>query len=36
MGADAVLCRLRDRGTTIVIFANTNRTDLDVFAQRTA
>ena len=36
MGANAVLYRLLDRGITIVILANTNRTDLDVFAQRIA
>lgn len=36
MGANAVLYRLLDRGTTIVILANTNRADLDRFAQRIA
>jgi D-alanyl-D-alanine carboxypeptidase len=36
MGANAVLYRLLDDGTTIVILANTNKTDLDVFAQRIA
>ena len=36
MGANAVLYRLLDRGITIVILANTNRADLDVFAQRIA
>jgi len=36
MGANAVLYRLLDRNATIVILANTNRTDLDVFAQRIA
>ena len=36
MGANAVLYRLLDEGVTIVILANTNRADLDVFAQRMA
>ena len=36
MGANAVLYRLIDSDTTIVILANTNRADLDVFAQRIA
>jgi CubicO group peptidase (beta-lactamase class C family) len=36
MGANAVLYRLLDRNITIVILANTNRADLDVFAQRIA
>ncbi|MGH6951203.1 MAG: serine hydrolase domain-containing protein, partial [Vitreimonas sp.] len=36
MGANAVLYRLLDGDTTIVLLANTNRTDLDIFAQRTA
>lgn len=36
MGANAVLYRLLDDGTTIVILANTNKADLDVFAQRIA
>jgi len=36
MGANSVLYRLLDRDTTIVILANTNRADLDVFAQRIA
>jgi D-alanyl-D-alanine carboxypeptidase len=36
MGANAVLYRLLDRGTTIILLANTNRTDLDEFAQRIA
>jgi CubicO group peptidase (beta-lactamase class C family) len=36
MGANSVLYRLLDRDTTIVILANTNRADLDVFAQRVA
>lgn len=36
MGANAMLYRLRDDGTTIVLLANTNRADLDVFAQRIA
>ena len=34
MGANAMLYRLLDERATIVILANTNRTDLDVFAQR--
>lgn len=34
MGANAVLYRLLDRDETVVILANTNRADLDVFAQR--
>jgi D-alanyl-D-alanine carboxypeptidase len=36
MGANCVLYRLLDRNSTIVILANTNRTDLDVFAQKIA
>ena len=36
MGANAVMYRLLDRRATIVILANTNRADLDVFAQRIA
>jgi D-alanyl-D-alanine carboxypeptidase len=36
MGANAVLYRLLDRDVTIVLLANTNRADLDVFAQRIA
>lgn len=36
MGANAVLYRLIDRPATIVILANTNRVDLDVFAQYVA
>ena len=36
MGANAVLYRLLDLDITVVLLANTNRTDLDVFAQRTA
>jgi CubicO group peptidase (beta-lactamase class C family) len=36
MGANAVLYRLLDRGVTIALLANTNRTDLDAFAQRIA
>lgn len=36
MGANAVLYRLLDRGTTIVILANSNRVDLDRFAQDVA
>jgi D-alanyl-D-alanine carboxypeptidase len=34
MGANAVLYRLLDLDATVVILANTNRTDLDQFAQR--
>jgi D-alanyl-D-alanine carboxypeptidase len=34
MGANAVLYRLLDLDATVVILANTNRTDLDEFAQR--
>jgi len=34
MGANAVLYRLIDRDATIVLLANTNRADLDEFAQR--
>ncbi|MDQ8755773.1 serine hydrolase domain-containing protein [Sphingosinicella sp. LHD-64] len=34
MGANAVLYRLLDRDATVVLLANTNRADLDVFAQR--
>src|SRR4051812_9283014 len=36
MGANTVLYRLLDRNSTIIILANTNRTDLDVFAQKIA
>jgi D-alanyl-D-alanine carboxypeptidase len=36
MGANAVLYRLLDRGATIILLANTNRADLDEFAQRIA
>lgn len=36
MGANAVLYRLLDDGTTIVLLANTNRADLDAFAQHIA
>lgn len=36
MGANSVLYRLRDQNLTIVILANTNRADLDLFAQRLA
>lgn len=36
MGANACLYRLLDRDTTIVLLANTNKTDLDVFAQQIA
>ena len=36
MGANAVLYRLLDRPATIVLLANTNRADLDQFAQRIA
>lgn len=36
MGANAVLYRLLDEGTTIILLANTNRTDLDAFAQHIA
>jgi D-alanyl-D-alanine carboxypeptidase len=36
MGANAVLYRLLDRPATIVLLANTNRADLDEFAQRIA
>ena len=36
MGANGVLYRLLDRNTTIILLANTNRTDLDVFAQKIA
>ncbi len=36
MGANAVLYRLLDLDVTIVLLANTNQTDLDIFAQRTA
>jgi D-alanyl-D-alanine carboxypeptidase len=34
MGANAVLYRLLDQDATVVILANTNRADLDRFAQR--
>lgn len=36
MGANAVLYRLLDRDSNIVLLANTNRADLDTFAQRIA
>jgi D-alanyl-D-alanine carboxypeptidase len=36
MGVNTVLYRLLDQNTTIIILANTNRTDLDVFAQKIA
>jgi hypothetical protein len=36
MGANTVLYRMLDRDTTIIILGNTNRTDLDVFAQKIA
>ena len=36
MGANGVLYRLIDRNATIVLLSNTNRTDLDVFAQKIA
>ena len=36
MGANGVLYRLLDREATVVILANTNKADLDVFAQRIA
>lgn len=36
MGANAVLYRLLDEDITIVLLANTNRADLDMFAQKTA
>jgi D-alanyl-D-alanine carboxypeptidase len=36
MGVNSVLYRLLDRNTTIIILANTNRTNLDVFAQKIA
>lgn len=36
MGANAVLYRLLDDDATIVILANTNRADLDIFAQHIA
>lgn len=36
MGANVVLYRLLDRGATILLLGNTNRTDLDKFAQRIA
>jgi D-alanyl-D-alanine carboxypeptidase len=34
MGANSVLYRLLDRGATVILLANTNKTDLDEFAQR--
>jgi D-alanyl-D-alanine carboxypeptidase len=34
MGANSMLYRLLDRGDTVVILANTNQADLDIFAQR--
>ena len=36
MGANTVLYRLLDQNSTIIILGNTNRTDLDVFAQKIA
>ena len=36
MGANAVLYRLLDTDANIILLANTNRADLDVFAQRIA
>jgi D-alanyl-D-alanine carboxypeptidase len=36
MGANAVLYRLIDRNATIILLSNTNRTDLDGFAQKIA
>jgi hypothetical protein len=36
MGANAVLYRLLDLDATVILLANTNRTDLDQFAQRIA
>jgi D-alanyl-D-alanine carboxypeptidase len=36
MGANGVLYRLIDRNATIILLSNTNRTDLDVFAQKIA
>ncbi len=36
MGANAVFYVLPDDGLTIILLANTNRTDLDLFAQRIA
>jgi CubicO group peptidase (beta-lactamase class C family) len=36
MGANAVLYRLLDRPATIVLVANSNRTDLDILAQHIA
>jgi D-alanyl-D-alanine carboxypeptidase len=36
MGANGVLYRLLDRNATIILLSNTNRTDLDVFAQKIA
>jgi D-alanyl-D-alanine carboxypeptidase len=36
MGSNGVLYRLLDEQATVVILANTNRTDLDAFAQRIA
>lgn len=36
MGANAVLYRLRERNLNIIILANTNASDLDIFAQRLA
>jgi CubicO group peptidase (beta-lactamase class C family) len=36
MGANGVLYRLIDRSATIILLSNTNRTDLDVFAQKIA
>ena len=36
MGANAVLYRLLDQDVTIILLANTNRVDLDRFAQQIA
>jgi len=36
MGSNAVLYRLLDRDATVIILANTNKADLDDFAQRVA
>jgi len=36
MSGNAALYRLLDKRTTIILLANTNRTDLDAFAQHIA
>lgn len=36
MGANSVLYRLLDERVTIILLANTNGVDLDIFAQRIA